>query len=198
MCPRELVNRQEYIKEHPQKAKEAIREHHLRLIGWEATKDCDMGCLHCGNPEEWKENEGPDLNTEEVKKIFKEIAEDFQADKLTVAITGGELTLRPDLKEIIGFLSSLGFRVALSTNGYFLGKNLRFIDELITAKTEAFAISIDGMKRSHNKQRNKRSFKQVVKAIQYLRKRYPNILVEVTTVATYLNFSDLPQIYDLL
>jgi radical SAM protein with 4Fe4S-binding SPASM domain len=198
MCPRELVNRQEYIKEHPQKAREAIREHHLRLIGWEATKDCDMECLHCGNPEEWKENEGPDLNTEEVKKIFKEIAEDFQADKLTVAITGGELTLRPDLKEIIGFLSSLSFRVALSTNGYFLGKNLWFIDELVKVKIDAFAISIDGMKRSHNKQRNKRSFKQVVKAIEYLRERYPDILVEVTTVVTSLNFSDLPQIYDLL
>jgi radical SAM protein with 4Fe4S-binding SPASM domain len=198
MSPRELVDRQQYLKEHPQKTKEAIRERNLRLIGWEATKDCDMECLHCGNPEEWKENEGPDLTTEQVKKIFKEIAEDFPADKLTVAVTGGELTLHPDLLEIIEFLSSLGFRVALSTNGYFLGKNLGYIDKLIKAKTQAFAISIDGMKKSHNKQRNKRSFKQVIKAIEYLRKRYPDIYVQATTVVTSLNFSDLPQIYDLL
>jgi radical SAM protein with 4Fe4S-binding SPASM domain len=198
MCPRELVDRLEYVKEHPEKAKETIREHRLTLIGWEATKDCDMDCLHCGNPEEWKEKEGPDLTTDQVKRIFKEIAEDFPADKLTVAITGGELTLRPDLLEIIKFLSSLGFRVALSTNGYFLGKNLGLIDDLIKAKTEAIAISIDGMKKSHNKQRNKRSFEQVIRTIKYLRTRYPDLYLQITTVVTSLNFSDLPQIYDLL
>jgi radical SAM protein with 4Fe4S-binding SPASM domain len=198
MCPRELVDRLEYVKEHPEKAKETIREHRLTLIGWEATKDCDMDCLHCGNPGEWKEKEGPDLTTDQVKRIFKEIAEDFPADKLTVAITGGELTLRPDLLEIIKFLSSLGFRVALSTNGYFLGKNLGLIDDLIKAKTEAIAISIDGMKKSHNKQRNKRSFEQVIRTIKYLRTRYPDLYLQITTVVTSLNFSDLPQIYDLL
>jgi len=198
MSPRELVDRQQYISEHPQKTKEAILERNLRLIGWEATKDCDMDCLHCGNPEEWKENEGPDLTTDQIKNIFKEIAEDFPADKLTVAITGGELTLRPDLLEIIEFLSSLGFRVALSTNGYFLGKNLGDIDNLIKAKVQAFAISIDGMKKSHNKQRNKRSFNQVIKSIEYLRKSYPEMYLQITTVVTSLNFSDLPQIYQFL
>ncbi|MGB8656462.1 MAG: radical SAM protein [Candidatus Zixiibacteriota bacterium] len=198
MSPRELVDRQKYLQEHPQKVREAIQERNLRLIGWEITKECDMDCLHCGNPEEWKENEGPDLTTDQAKRIFKEIAEDFEPEKLTVALTGGELTLRPDLMEIIRFLSSLGFRVALSTNGYFLGKNLGFIDELIKAKTEALALSIDGNKGSHNKQRKKRSFGQVVKAIKYLRTRYPDLYLQITTVVTSLNFADLPQIHDLL
>jgi radical SAM protein with 4Fe4S-binding SPASM domain len=198
MCPRELVDRQEYIKAHPAKARELIKEHRLTLIGWEATKDCDMDCLHCGNPEEWKEGEGPDLTTAQVKRIFREISEDFPVDKLTVAITGGELTLRPDLLDIIEFLIALGFRVALSTNGYHLGKNLELIDELIKKKVQAFAISIDGMKGSHNRQRNIRSFKPVIKAIQYLRKNYPDIYLQITTVVTSLNYPDLPRIHDLL
>ena len=198
MCPRELVDRLEYIQGHPDRVRNLIQEHRLTLIGWEATKDCDMECLHCGNPEEWKENEGPDLTTKQVKKIFGEIAEDYPADKLSVAITGGELTLRPDLLEIIEYLTKLGFRVLLSTNGYHLGKNLRFIDELIKAKTQAFAISIDGMKDAHNRQRNIKSFKPVVKAIRYLRENHPDIYLQVTTVVTSLNYHDLPKIYDLL
>lgn len=62
------------------------------------------------------------------------MAEDFDASKLTVAITGGEATLRKDLAEIVKFVKDLGFKnVGVDSNGYCYSQDFGLIDRLIEA-----------------------------------------------------------------
>ncbi len=124
---------QESLKQWIYWFKDAIAHPQLRFIIWMATRRCNLHCYYCVLPQE--ETCQKELETDEVKRIFSQIATDFDASKITVGITGGEPTLRPDLVEIVKYLVSLGFRkVAVDSNGVNYGKNLsliKFVKEII-------------------------------------------------------------------
>ncbi|UCG67940.1 MAG: radical SAM protein [Thermoplasmata archaeon] len=192
-----LIDKDSYFEEHIRKIENSMKEPNLQFITWEATKNCDLNCKHCFNPkEDWITSE--ELKTSEIKRFFWEIAQDFNAREIGISINGGEPTLRNDLVEVIQHLSKLGFSVALTTNGYSLGKDTRKIDELVRAGVKGFAISLDGMKTAHNTQRSTECFDEVVWAIKYIKGKYPQIKFEVATVITKYNFKDLEQMYNFL
>ena len=53
-----------------------IQEHPLQLISWEATRRCNLKCVHCGSPSEEVEL-SEELSTNEVVGAFEQIATDF-------------------------------------------------------------------------------------------------------------------------
>ncbi|UCE38581.1 MAG: radical SAM protein [Thermoplasmata archaeon] len=192
-----FIDRKAYFEEHVKNAEKFMKNPRLRLIIWEATKNCDFNCQHCCNPkEDWIPKE--ELKTSEVKRFFWEISQDFDAKEIGVGITGGEPTLRDDLVEVIQHISKLGFRVGLSTHGYGLGRDTDKIDRLVKAGVVSFAISLDGMKSTHNGIRGAKCFDEVVRAIRYLRENYPDVKCEVATVVTKHNFKELDQMHRFL
>ncbi len=68
--------------------------HMISSAIWESTQRCNLSCLHCLNS---KDKYGKELSTNESKKMIKELAE-YGVKELV--ITGGEPTLRKDLKEL--------------------------------------------------------------------------------------------------
>lgn len=182
---------------------DAIREPKLQGLIWEATLACNLACAHCGNPVEGKEGDGPwrhgqELRTDEVKRIFREIAEDFPPG-IAIGITGGEATLRADLCEIIRYLRELGFPVSLTTNGMLTGKDLTLVDRLVAAGVQLFTISVDGMRDGHDRQRGiPGSFDLAVRTIQHIREHHPKVEVTVNTIATPLNWHEVPAVHELM
>ena len=77
--------------------RELLREkHELIYLFWECTLNCNFRCKHCGS------NAGEQvfsdvLGTEDIKRSFLDISKNFNAKKMTVAVTGGEPLLRKDL-----------------------------------------------------------------------------------------------------
>jgi radical SAM protein with 4Fe4S-binding SPASM domain len=192
-----LVDRETHFHEQVAKVEKEMGDPSLSFIIWEATKDCDINCGHCFNPrEDWIPER--ELKTNEIKRFFWEIAQDFDAHKISVGITGGEPTLRKDLSEVVRYIHKLGYTVTLSTNGYLLGKKTKKIDELIQAGVGGFAVSLDGMGNAHNNQRGVHCFEEAIRVIKYLRKNHPDIICEVATVVTKYNYRDLQQVYSLL
>lgn len=201
----ELVSVERALERHRELVIEAVAQPELQGLIWEATLACNLTCVHCGNPVEGKTGEkgydrALELRTDEVKRIFSQIASDYDARRIPVGITGGEPTLRRDLPEIISHIKQTGFgSVSLTTNCLLTGRDPGLIDRLVAAGVSLFTISLDGLKEGHDRQRMLAgSFDEVVRTIRYIRERHPSVGVTVNTVATPLNWHDVPGVYKLV
>jgi MoaA/NifB/PqqE/SkfB family radical SAM enzyme len=95
------------------------------------TYRCHQRCVHCYLPEAWRRGQGPgpELNTVQLKRILDQLA---AAGTFLLALSGGEVFLRPDLLPILEYARAQNFSISLMTTGT-LGLNrdiLRFLREL--------------------------------------------------------------------
>jgi len=84
----------------------------LRLIFYETTRACNMGCPHCRASAE--SCRSPDeLTTDEVKKFIDSAA---SFSKPVLVFSGGEPLLRPDIYELVSYAKGAGLTPAIATN----------------------------------------------------------------------------------
>lgn len=167
----------------------------LRFIIFMATRRCNLRCTYCVLP--YEESHGPDLTKAEIKRIFDEIATDFDASKIMVGITGGECTMRPDLVEIVRYLVKLGFRtVACDSNGIAYGRDPTLFDRLVEAGMRCPTISCDGIGSGQAVLRRDPTAGALTwKAIEYACKRYPTLGTTTICAASPLNLSEVPYVF---
>lgn len=173
----------------------AMERPELRFVIWMATRRCNLRCTYCVLPQE--ESPGADLTTAEVKRIFHEIAEDFDPARIMVGITGGEATLRPDLVEIVRSLVGLGFRtVAVDSNGLRYGRDPTLLDRLVEAGMRCPTISVDGIGEGQSRLRRDRSAGAWTwKAIEYVQRRYPDLGTTTICAASPANLAEVPAVF---
>lgn len=111
---------------------------HLHL-----TNKCNMRCPHC-YMKSGKEYER-EMTTDEVKSLLKNFKE---FGGTNVSLTGGEPTTRGDFFEIYDFISSLGMKTSIYTNGIFWDKER--VKRLNPEFIEGIQISIDGYDEKSN------------------------------------------------
>lgn len=201
----EFITVEAALARHRDQVSAMVREPKLEGLIWEATLACNLACSHCGNPVEGKEGDGPwrhgaELKTDEIRRILSQIAEDFDASKISLGISGGEATLRKDLCDVVAHAKSLGFAsVSLTTNCTMTGRDPALVDRLVEAGVSLFLVSLDGLQESHDRQRGiPGSFAHVVATIRYLRERHPRVGIAVNTIATPTNWHDVPGVHALL
>jgi radical SAM protein with 4Fe4S-binding SPASM domain len=86
----------------------------------ELTYRCNQRCVHCFNPgAAHTPNEQPDRNTNELttKKVLGVLADLADLGVYTLTFSGGEVSLRDDLFDILQEAKRLGFSFNLFTNG---------------------------------------------------------------------------------
>ena len=153
---------------------------------------CNNRCLFCvqGRKREIYGNK----STEEVKRLLDEARKDTDA----VVFTGGEVTIRKDIVELVKYAKELGFtRIQIQTNGRMLAYK-RLCEDLIAAGANEFSPALHGhIPELHDYLTNAPgAFKQTVKAIQNLRELGQYIMTN--TVVVRPNFRHLPEIARLL
>jgi radical SAM protein with 4Fe4S-binding SPASM domain len=171
------------------------REHPLTYLFWETTLRCNLKCRHCGSscgPDQKRKDE---LQTEEIKGVFKEISQDFDPQKIMVAVTGGESLLREDLFEVMEFASGLGFAWGMVTNGTLITPKI--VSKLRRAGMRTVSVSLDGLQESNDWLRGKGAFKKAVRGIKLLVGADCFSVVEVITCVNQKNFAELQKIYKL-
>jgi radical SAM protein with 4Fe4S-binding SPASM domain len=122
-------------------------QHPLTYLFWECTLGCNLTCRHCGSrcsPEAAGAN---DLPGSEAKRIFREIAEDFDPRQITIAVTGGEPLTRRDLFEVMKEAHDLGFFWGMVTNAVLI--NDKTIRKMQAAGMDTVSVSIDGDAKAH-------------------------------------------------
>lgn len=161
---------------------------------WEATKFCNLRCLHCyvdscplGS--EWE----ADLNTDEAKGMIKQLAGMRVFD---LFIGGGEPLLRRDLLEIARFATERKVRVSIASNGALINRRIaRKLRKLqvsvqislngATEKTHDFLAGVPG------------AFRAAINGLRNLAEEGMHTIT-VNTVFLRSNQHDLERMYRLL
>ena len=128
-----------------------IRAHPLQIVSWEATRRCNMNCVHCGSPSEDADH-ATELTTDEIVGAFEQIARDFDMSQFRhINITGGEPFVRKDLLEVLRKISVNPYyrNIDIQTNGIVLSDNPQLLKELKNCGVTGLGISIDGLKQTH-------------------------------------------------
>ena len=178
--------------------KEQERNKHTLIdLFWECTLTCNAKCKHCGSSAEKRKYEG-ELTTEEIKAAFKQIANDMDASKILINVTGGEPLVRQDLCEVMEYATNeLGFRWGMTTNGILL--NDENIEKLKKANMETISISIDGLEETHDRFRGvPGSYKTIINNIKKLKEADFVKHLQVTTVFHKENINELNELYNVM
>jgi len=172
--------------------RERLQAPDLTYLFWEATRRCNLRCVHCGSGCE-AASPFRELTTGQVKAIVDTIAQDFDARRIFVAITGGEPMLRPDLCEVVAHFRSLGMSPSMVTNGTLLDAEAAL--KLRQAGMCAVAVSVDGLQEEHEAMRGRGTFLKAVEALGHAR-RAGMELVEAVTCVRPANLPQLAQLED--
>ena len=174
-----------------------MEKHTLVDLFWECTLTCNAKCKHCGSSAEKKKYED-ELTTDEIKNAFKQIANDMDASKILINVTGGEPLVRQDLCEVMEYVTNkLGFHWGMTTNGILLDdKN---IEKLRKANMETVSISIDGLENTHDAfRRVPGSYKAIINNIKKLKEANFVNHIQVTTVFHKGNIEELEELYKVM
>ncbi|MFH1462583.1 MAG: radical SAM protein [bacterium] len=147
------------------------------------TANCNLRCQMCTF---WgKQHEDPSLET--VKHWIREMA-DFGIKEIEIG--GGEVTLRPDLQDMIEEIHSCGMKVGITTNGWLIGGG-----SVPFPRVDFCEVSIDGAKpETHDKIRGlKGSWERAVKTVKLAKEQCPMHLNFTLQADNYL---ELPEYCD--
>lgn len=132
--------------------------------------------------------------TEEIRRDLEESRKRCEG----IVFTGGEVTIRKDIFEIVSYAKELGYRTIQIQSNCRMCSNIPFLEKLIKAGANEFSPAIHG----HTPElhdyltRAEGSFYQTVKAIKNLRELNQTILTN--TVVVKPNYRYLPNIARLL
>ncbi len=143
-----------------------MRLHELRTLTWEATRRCNLACLHCASRCGPGVDTSAELSTAEALALFDSVAADFNPAKVSIAITGGEPLARRDLFTITAHLQQLGLAWAVSTNGTLI--NAHTIAALIETGCGGVSVSLDGLAPQHEALRGRGTFVRAASAVRAL------------------------------
>jgi len=180
-----------------QQAKKIMAEtHKLNYFFWETTLKCNLNCRHCGSDcnknEQFKE-----LVSEKVIEVFEDIAQNYDASKIMVAVTGGEPLIRKDLFIVLQKIHELGFSWGMVTNGMLVDEDV--VVKCIETGMKTVSVSIDGMEESHNWLRNNdMSYKKAINALKLFVQSGKFQVVEAITCVNEKNIDELSDMYQTL
>lgn len=169
------------------------KTHPLRYLFWETTRACNLRCRHCGS--DCSVPKPGELSTDEVKAVFKSIADDFDAGSIMVAVTGGEPLLRKDLFDVMGYANGLGFKWGMVTNGMLADEDV--VEQCRQAGMSTVTVSVDGLKEAHEFIRKGGSFERAIEALRLFKESGHCSVVQATTCVSQYSMEDLPWLYSL-
>ncbi|MCU0692561.1 MAG: radical SAM protein [Polyangiaceae bacterium] len=151
----------------------------LTYLFWESTLRCNLRCTHCGSSCE-ASSPVRELTTEQVLRFVDEVADDFDARRIFVSITGGEPLLRPDLYPVVERMTHRGMRSCIVTNGTLLGacEAARLFD----CGMRTVTVSIDGTREQHEAVRGTGTYRKALAAITRAREAGFQVVEAITCV----------------
>lgn len=172
-----------------------VNDKHIPLNGtFEITSRCNLNCVMCYTR---KAPDNKNVKDEELSKdeIIALAAEARNSGMLYVLLTGGEIFLRSDFKEIYEAFTELGLIITLFTNGTLINKEVA--DWLSKRPPHLISITLYGAS-AETYQRITgvaNGFEKAINAVDLLLERKLN--VELKTTWLKGNIDDFPKLKEL-
>jgi len=134
------------------------------VVVWNATKTCNLECVHCYADAETKRFAN-ELTTAEARSMIEDLA---AMNVPALLISGGEPLVRPDIFDLAQYAMSLGVRVTFSTNGTLIDKQKA--KQIADIGVTYVGISIDGDEERHDRMRGRvGAFRDAMRGIRNCR-----------------------------
>ncbi len=161
------------------------------VVIWNLIRRCNLTCKHCYTTSADIDFPG-ELSTPEIYRVM----DDLRAFNVPVLIlSGGEPLLHPDIFAISARAKSMGFYVALSSNGTLITSHN--IDRIAEIGYQYIGISLDGMREGHDQFRQQQgAFDAALDGIRLCRAK--GIRAGVRFTLTRDNAADFAAILQLL
>lgn len=160
------------------------------MIYFAPTLRCNLQCRYCSI---WKEGDiNRELSLEDWKKFLRDIRK-WVGSRQHIGITGGEPFLRKDIFDIMDFITELGLKISITTNGTLL--NDEIIEKLAKKNIFNINISLESLKKdTHDFFRGKGNYQKamnnILKLKDELKKNNSLTLLIVETTLTSENLKD--------
>lgn len=169
----------------------SIRKPSGPVVIWNLIRRCNLTCKHCYTTSADINFPG-ELTTAEIYKVMDNL-HDFNVPVLI--LSGGEPLLHPDIFAISKRAKTMGFYVALSSNGTLITE--RNISQIAEIKYQYIGVSLDGIGETHDKFRQKPgSFADSLAGIRLCREN--NIKAGIRFTLTSDNVHDFPVMLKLM
>jgi radical SAM protein with 4Fe4S-binding SPASM domain len=141
------------------------KESPLKWVAWETTKECNLNCVHCRSGAGSGDFKG--VSTKEGFILMDKLAR-FATP--VFVLSGGEPLLRPDIFELAKYGTSLGFKMAMATNGSLIDDAA--CENMKKSGIKIVALSLDGPNAAvHDDfRRQKGSFDSIMNAVEKFKK----------------------------
>lgn len=171
---------------------ELVRAPHQ--LSFDITNKCNLRCLHCFNNSGENIVMDDELSDGEVLDFMHSLT---NLKIYNLCFCGGETLLRKDLIiECLKILTASGSHASLVSNGILADEDT--IKQLEVAGLTSIQFSLDGMKASHDRLRNKEGvFEKVIKAIKYVI-HHTKMRLSVAFTPTSFNIDEFNAIHSFL
>jgi radical SAM enzyme (rSAM/lipoprotein system) len=140
--------------------------------------------------------ENKDMPFDDFLKAILPLKSIYKPDRITVAITGGEPLLHPDLFRGGKTLREHGFHWGIVSNGYGYTPDVH--QKLLAAGMESITISLDGFEDTHNWLRaNNNSFKNAIRALSLITAT-DGLIYDVVSCVNRRNIQELTDFREFL
>ncbi|MBR6101449.1 MAG: radical SAM protein [Ruminococcus sp.] len=171
-----------------------LKKPELRNLFLELTLRCNERCIHCGSS--CGDVTSEELAVSEYDKLLREVKEDFGTGHKMLCITGGEPLLRKEFFEIMEIAHRLGFSWGMTSNGTLITKDVA--KDLKRVGMRTISVSIDGLEQTHDSfRRTPGGYAKAMQGIENLLEVGGWSAVQVTTVVTHLNISQLDELFSI-
>ncbi|MBA2853563.1 radical SAM protein with 4Fe4S-binding SPASM domain [Methanococcus maripaludis] len=156
---------------------------------WEITMACNMRCKHCGSS--CKEPLPDELSTEEAVKLARDIGD---LGLKWITLSGGEPLVRRDWPIIAQELTDNGVIPNMITNGWLFNEEI--LKNAEKADIGTMAISLDGLKETHDYMRMNGSYDRIMNAFELMQDS--NVTAGAITTIHNKNINELEEIKNIL
>lgn len=158
------------------------RDHPLRYLFLEVTRRCNLACVYCGSGCTGREQPA-ELSSADFVEVARQVASDFDARRVMVAVTGGEPLLKDGVFDLLRELHRLGFPYGMVTNGQNM--NPALARDLVAAGIGSISLSLDAPPEVNDRLRGRGAAARVADAIRCLKEAgFEGKLEVITTVTT--------------
>jgi radical SAM protein with 4Fe4S-binding SPASM domain len=150
---------------HKLRVNDLYRQHPLKYLFLEVTRQCNLACMYCGSSCTPHRNE-KELTIQEIKEVAGQVAGSFRPSDVMVAVTGGEPLLKEGVFDLFAELKRLGFRYGMVSNAMLLDENAA--RKLVAAGIGSISLSMDALPEINDKLRGRGTSQKVEQAVKHL------------------------------
>lgn len=166
------------------------------LVYWEATRACDLACVHC-RAEAVSRRHPQELQTTEARLLLEQIAQFGGPRRPHLIITGGDPLQRPDLLQLIAYGRSLELDISVTPAGT-AKLTPAIIEQLHQAGIVSLGLSLDGSDETRHD-----TFRGVTGSFQWTANAAHTAVqmglpVQINTMVTQETLDDLPAVYEVV